>query len=78
MSAAEKIAAVPTPVPKVTPRQLKVARRQGYWLSTVWLWGGEAEGVEEPAETAVAAVFGEELAQLGMHDGAGLAEELLA
>jgi len=40
--------------------------------------GGEAEGVEEPAETAVVAVPGEELTQLGMNDGAGLAEELIA
>lgn len=39
---------------------------------------GEAEGVEEPAETAVVTVFGEELAQLGVDDGAGLAEELFA
>jgi hypothetical protein len=41
--------------------------------------GGEAEGVDEPAETAVVVtVFGEELAQLGVDDGAGLAEELRA
>ena len=40
--------------------------------------GGEAEGVEEPAETAIVTVFGEELAQLGMDDGASSAEELLA
>jgi hypothetical protein len=40
--------------------------------------GGEAEGVEEPAETAVVAVFGEELVQLGVNGWAGLAEELFA
>jgi hypothetical protein len=33
--------------------------------------GGEAEGVDEPAETAVVVtVFGEKLAQLGVEDGA--------
>ena len=40
--------------------------------------GGEAEGVEEPAEAAGVTVFGEELVQSGMHDGASLAEELIA
>jgi hypothetical protein len=41
--------------------------------------GGEAEAVDEPAETAtLVAVFGEELAQLGVDDWAGLAEELRA
>jgi len=41
--------------------------------------GGEAEGVDKPAETAgVVTVFGEEVAQLGVDDWAGLAEELIA
>jgi hypothetical protein len=39
---------------------------------------GEAEGVEEPAETAVVSVFGEELVQLAVNGWAGLAEELFA
>jgi hypothetical protein len=40
--------------------------------------GGKAEGVEEPAETAVATALGQELAQLAVDDWAGLAEELIA
>jgi hypothetical protein len=40
--------------------------------------GGEGEGVEDPAGAAVVAVLGEELTQLGVHNWAGLAEELLA
>jgi len=39
---------------------------------------GEAEGVEEPLGAAVVTVFGEELTQLGVDDGAALAEELIA
>jgi hypothetical protein len=35
--------------------------------------GGEAEGVEEPAEAAELTVFGEELVQSGMHDAVGKA-----
>jgi hypothetical protein len=40
--------------------------------------GGEAEGVEEPAETAVVTVLGEELMHLGVDGWAGLTEELFA